>query len=48
MKNHVVIRVERSIKRKKKNFYSKEESEDEEMSEDNEILFLRTTNSDEE
>ena len=31
-----------------KKFYSKEESEDEEMSEDNEILFLGTTNSDEE
>ena len=38
----------KKYKEKKKNFYSKEESEDEEMSEDNEILFLGTTNSDEE
>ena len=47
MKNHDVIRVERSLKEKKNNFYSKEESEDE-MSEDEEILFIGTTNSDEE
>ena len=38
----------KKYKEKKNNFYSKEESEDEEMSEDNEILFLGTTNSDEE
>ena len=38
----------KKYKEKKKNSYSKEESEYEEMSEDNEILFLGTTNSDEE
>ena len=38
----------KKYKEKKKKFYSKEESEDEEMSEDNEILFLGTTNSYEE
>ena len=36
------------FKGKRKNFYSKKESEDEEMSEDNEIMFLGTTNSYEE
>ena len=34
------------FKKKKKNFYSKEDSDDE--SEDTEILFIGTTNSDEE
>ena len=38
----------KKYKEKKKNLYSKEESDDEETSEDNEILFLGTTNSDEE
>ena len=38
----------KKYKKKNKNFYSKEESEDEEMSEDNEIMFLGTTNSYEE
>ena len=38
----------KKFKEKRKNFYSKEESEDEDMSEDNEIMFLGTTNSDEE
>ena len=38
----------KKFKEKRKNFYSKEESEDEEMSEDNEILFLGTSNSDKE
>ena len=38
----------KKYKEKKKNFYSKEESEDEEMSEYNEILFLGTTKLDEE
>ena len=42
MKNLVVIRVRRSLRKKRKNFYSKEESEDEE------ILFIGTTNSDDE
>ena len=35
----------KKYKEKKKNFYSKEESGYEEMSEDNEILFLGTTKS---
>ena len=48
MQNLAFIRVRRSLKKKMNNFYSKEESEDEEMSEDNEIMFLGTTNSDEE
>ena len=38
----------KKFKEKRKSFYSKEESDDEEMSGDNEILFLGTTNSDEE
>ena len=49
MKNHAAIRVEiKKYKEKNKTFYSKEESEYEEMNEDNKILFLGTTNSDEE
>ena len=47
MKNLVVIRVRRRLKEKEKNFYSKEESEDEEMSEDEEILFIGIANLDE-
>ena len=47
MKNHG-HKGRNKYKEKKKNFYSKEESEDEEMSEDEEILFIGTTNSDEE
>ena len=35
----------KKYKEKNMNFYSKEESEDEEMIQDNEILFLGTTNS---